>query len=90
MNMKGQGALEYLLLIGGAVLVAAVVLSVITGLVGQGGTAAQTRATDALCASYLQAECGTTGDPDGSGPLVPTACTPLLDASSNFIRCVAS
>ena len=32
MNVKGQGALEYLLLIGGAVLVAAIVLALITGI----------------------------------------------------------
>ena len=31
MNKKGQGALEYLLLIGGAVLVAAIVIALITG-----------------------------------------------------------
>jgi len=32
MNVKGQGALEYLLLIGGAVLVAAIVIALITGI----------------------------------------------------------
>ena len=32
MNTKGQGALEYLLLIGGAVLVAAIVIALITGI----------------------------------------------------------
>ncbi len=31
MNLKGQGALEYLLLIGGAVLVAAIVIALVTG-----------------------------------------------------------
>ena len=32
MNIKGQGALEYLLLIGGAVLVAAIVIALVTGI----------------------------------------------------------
>jgi uncharacterized protein (UPF0333 family) len=32
MNVKGQGALEYLLLIGGAVLVAAIVIALVTGI----------------------------------------------------------
>ena len=36
MEEKAQGALEYLLLIGGAVLVAAIVLSLLTGLANTG------------------------------------------------------
>jgi len=32
MNITGQGALEYLLLIGGAVLVAAIVMALVTGI----------------------------------------------------------
>ena len=32
MDVKGQGALEYLLLIGGAVLVAAIVIALVTGI----------------------------------------------------------
>ncbi len=36
MDSKGQGALEYLLLIGGAVLIAAIVISVLTTMSGQG------------------------------------------------------
>ena len=34
MNIRGQGALEYLLLIGGAVLVAAIVIALVTGIPG--------------------------------------------------------
>ena len=37
MNTKGQGALEYLLLIGGAVLVAAIVIALLVGLPGSAG-----------------------------------------------------
>ena len=35
MDNKAQGALEYLLLIGGAVLVAAVVIAILGGMAGQ-------------------------------------------------------
>jgi len=36
MNRKGQGALEYLLLIGGAVLVAVIVITLLLGIADQG------------------------------------------------------
>ncbi len=36
MDSRGQGALEYLLLIGGAVLIATIVLLIIIGSAGQG------------------------------------------------------
>lgn len=38
MDNKGQGALEYLLLIGGAVLIATIVLLIIIGSTGQTNT----------------------------------------------------
>ena len=38
MDNKAQGALEYLLLIGGAVLIAAVVIVILTSLTGTEGT----------------------------------------------------
>ena len=44
MDKKGQGALEYLLIIGGAVLVAAITIALITGTTaGQRDTRAQTK-----------------------------------------------
>ena len=42
MEEKAQGALEYLLLIGGAVLVAAIVLALLSGMAGSGKEAAAT------------------------------------------------
>lgn len=42
MDNKAQGALEYLLLIGGALIVAAVVIALATTIMGQGKTAANT------------------------------------------------
>ena len=52
MEHKGQGALEYLLLIGGAILVAVIVIALIVGLGGTGGAEAQKSVRDGLCAKY--------------------------------------
>lgn len=41
MNNKAQGALEYLLLIAGAILVAAVVIALLSGMAGTGKAQAQ-------------------------------------------------
>jgi hypothetical protein len=73
MNLKGQGSLEYLLLIGGAILVAAVVLSVVTNLTGPGADAIDSRKYEAICAGIPNTRCGTI-DPDGSGDLVAANC----------------
>ncbi|MBN2067988.1 MAG: class III signal peptide-containing protein [Candidatus Diapherotrites archaeon] len=51
MNGKGQGALEYLLLIGGAVLVAAIVIALITG------TASGQKDPRAMAKCALHADC---------------------------------
>ncbi len=48
MEKKGQGALEYLLLIGGAVLIAVIVIAVITGLANTSGNTVNTSATCAI------------------------------------------
>jgi len=44
---KGQGALEYLLLIGGAVLIAVIVIALLVGMGGQSRETAQDQATKA-------------------------------------------
>jgi len=51
MDVKGQGALEYLLLIGGAVLVAAIVIALISGIPG-GGASPEDAALCAGARSY--------------------------------------
>ncbi|MBI5872443.1 class III signal peptide-containing protein [archaeon] len=48
---KGQGSLEYLLLIGGAVLVAAIVIALLISGAGQGAQQAGITSAAALCAS---------------------------------------
>jgi len=70
---KAQGALEYLLVIGGVILVAALVLSIVTGIVSKSEGVASQRVSAALCASYTKAECGFR-DPDKSGPLTKDDC----------------
>lgn len=49
MNIKGQGALEYLLLIGGAVLVAAIVIALVTGI----PTGTPNPQNDVFCANKI-------------------------------------
>ena len=46
-NRKAQGALEYLLLIGGAVLIAVIVIALLVGMGGQSRDTAQNQATQA-------------------------------------------
>ncbi len=48
-NQKGQGALEYLLLIGGAVLVAAIVIVLLLGINSQSNTQTGLVSAAALC-----------------------------------------
>ena len=64
MNLKGQGALEYLLLIGGAVLVAAIVIALVTGIPGTSpnpaiAAACAQRTTCASCIAYEDGGTGT-------------------------------
>ena len=51
MDNKGQGALEYLLLIGGAVLIAAIVIVILNSL-GTAGTGAETQAAGKTNSAY--------------------------------------
>ena len=48
---KGQGSLEYLLLIGGAVLVAAIVIALVVSSAGTGADVTKCNAAKALCNS---------------------------------------
>src|SRR3989338_5396937 len=52
MQSKAQGSMEYLLLLGGAILVAVIVIAFIVGLGGTGGIESEKSAKDALCAKY--------------------------------------
>ncbi len=57
MNAKAQGALEYLLLIGGAVLIAAIVLTLLTTLGNQSSSATEKKVTAAQCAGLPVEKC---------------------------------
>ncbi len=52
-NNKGQGALEYLLLIGGAVLIAVIVIALLIGLGSQNAEDTRAKNEDAQAASNL-------------------------------------
>ncbi len=62
MKFRGQGALEYLLIIAGALVVAAIVLMVLGG---TSATGVYKQQADALCAPYTEDTCAT-ADPDGN------------------------
>ena len=86
MDRKGQGALEYLLLIGGAVLVAAIVIALITGIPG-------TDATDAACAAACSARTGPSQMDAVAGTTcttgIPTGCTNLCTWNATSKVCYA-
>ena len=80
MQKKGQGALEYLLIIGGAILVAAIVISLIMAAGTPTKCAAQESILDGLCAKFNSATCGNAADtiiadPDGTGLCIETDCS---------------
>ena len=83
MDRKGQGSLEYLLIIGGAVLVAAVVLAIVTNLTTGGGNKINIERLNAICASQPQTQCALV-DPDGLGASVPASCR----WSATLTRCM--
>ena len=52
-NKKGQGALEYLLLIGGAVLIAVIVIALLVGMGSQNSENSKTRNEEAMNATNV-------------------------------------
>ena len=85
MSGKAQGALEYLLLVGGVILVAALVIAVVTNVVSNVSGVAGYRIGEALCATFTQAECGFR-DPDKEGPLTEAHCI----WSAETKKCIAN
>jgi len=67
---KAQGALEYLLLIGGAVLVAVVVITLILGLTDTAGTETETTVGSAFDVIRAAREGGAVGPPGGTETIV--------------------
>ncbi len=81
MNLKGQGALEYLLLIGGAVLVAAIVIALVTGI----PTSQPNPAVAAACAS--QTSCPTCIIEDVAGTPVGADCSARGSDGIDYTSC---
>ena len=79
MDTKGQGALEYLLLIGGAVLVAVIVITLLLGIADQGQVDTQATADAGaikICESRLSTIC------DSSTPANITAACAASTATT--------
>lgn len=74
-NKKGQGALEYLLLIGGAVLIAVIVIALLVGMGGQSRDSAKDQADKASKATDVP-------QPASITSVTPGACT---DSTSGII-----
>ena len=68
---SAQGALEYLLLIGGAVLIAAIVLTLLTGIGQQGTGVAYIRVNATQCESLGESRCTDQSWSDFDGDTVP-------------------
>ena len=96
MEKQGQGALEYLLLIGGAILVAVIVISILVGLGGTGGAEAEYSALEAQCAKYPAtgtAPCSTAPASLSAGNTICTDDFGVVDADATVCtlsngRCV--
>ena len=92
MERKGQGALEYLLLIGGAILVAVIVISILVGLGSGGGVEATRAAANALCAKYpTGASCNSLAAVGGADDdnVTGGTCTYMCNFDIVLNRCVA-
>lgn len=78
MDVKGQGALEYLLLIGGAVLVAAIVIALISGM-----PTAINAEPRAYCGSYFNiANCEAANVVTDGGGETGSACCAITAAGA--------
>jgi len=71
--MRAQTTLEYLLLVGGVILIGAIVLAIVSQLVSQQEQVTKYRVTDSLCAPLRFSDCSNR-DPDGPGELGTKAC----------------
>ena len=84
MERKGQGALEYLLLIGGAVLVAVIVIVLLSQLGGGGGASTYENQMNAVCASKAQPSCDT-ASLEGVLPTVATGIVCSVDGGPPLV-----
>tara|TARA_Y100000310_G_scaffold338782_2_gene429440 strand:+ start:587 stop:841 length:255 start_codon:yes stop_codon:yes gene_type:complete len=80
LDKKGQGALEYLLLIGGAVLVAVIVITLLLSITEQGETQTTKTTNDALCVQRLTLTC-----PDNSITEIRGVCN--TGAAPDTVSC---
>jgi hypothetical protein len=75
-NKKGQGSLEYLLIIGGGILVAVVIIGAIVSLAGTGTGGTKRNVSDQTCHTYItQTACIAATISGATNPSSPEACT---------------
>lgn len=93
MNKKGQGALEYLLLIGGAILVAVVVITILSGLGNPVGAQANETAARAICSARTtnpETACAGTPAQVGDTPNKMTCTCAVNTGRCEATNCVRS
>ncbi|PIN85021.1 MAG: hypothetical protein COV47_04435 [Candidatus Diapherotrites archaeon CG11_big_fil_rev_8_21_14_0_20_37_9] len=85
MDRKGQGALEYLLLIGGAVLIAVIVISLLLNI--SSTSTDETGITSAAALCKQRAERTTALNPSTVGKLCSTLVPPTVTVGSDVYDC---
>lgn len=76
MQQRGQGSLEYLLIIGGGILVAVVIIGAIVSLAGTGSGGTKANIANQTCHTYLaQAACESASNASLGIKSVDAACT---------------
>ena len=90
-NKKGQGALEYLLLIGGAIVVAVIVVTLLLGVGSSGSPPAELGAATALC-RQVNATAGTAVGADCTGSVCINGfewdCSGIVGGQIPYPNCV--
>ena len=95
MNKKGQGALEYLLLIGGAVLVAVIVIVLLLGVTNTGKKSTAETTAGAICRDRVALGGATATCTTVTSGAVTTAIAPIkvenytCTCSGTYPNCVA-
>lgn len=92
MNKKGQGSLEYLLIIGGGILVAVIIIGAIISLAGTGTDTSSDNVRNSTCNTFLSSGACLAANPDPTFPssIVGNTQDCTWDGSKNQgLRCTA-
>jgi len=86
MEQKAQGAIEYLLIIGAAILVVAIVIIAVTSVLGQGKTQTTGGAADQNTAIF-KLNCMNDCNSLDTNCLKPTSCSQFADICKSQLVC---